>query len=222
MLGAMSIRAEENRVSNPLIDSIVEMQEDKAIALTLERLGSESNPLQILDDCRVAVEIVGKRFETGDYFLPELVMAGEMLKKIATLVKPHLTQETVVQKRGKVLIGTVKGDIHDLGKDMVVFLLNANGFEVVDLGVDVPPAKFVDRIRECQPDVVGLSGLLTVAAESMKKTVEAIRTAGLRRPVKIMIGGGMVDDHVRALTGADAFGSDAMAAVSLAKRWTGS
>ena len=207
---------------SPLIDSVVEMQESRAIELTQELLANGSDPLRILDDCRVAVEIIGKRFETGDYFLPELVMAGEMLKQIALLVKPHIAQERSEIKRGKVLVGTVKGDIHDLGKDIVVFLLNANGFEVIDLGVDVPPAEFISRIRECRPDVVGLSGLLTVAAESMRTTVEAIRSAGLRDRVKIMIGGGMVDEHVRVLVGADAFGSDAMAAVSLAKQWTGS
>ncbi len=205
-----------------MIESLVEMKESQSIALTKEMLADGADPLRILDDCRAAVEIIGKRFETGDYFLPELIMAGEMLKQIATLVKPHIAQESTVQKRGTVLIGTVKGDIHDLGKDIVIFLLNANDFEVFDLGIDVPPSKFVDRIREFQPDIVALSGLLTVAAESMKKTVEAICTAGFRDRVKIMVGGGMVDDHVRALAGADAFGTDAMAAVSLAKQWTGS
>lgn len=209
-------------MSSPLIESLVEMKESQSIALTKEMLADGADPLRILDDCRAAVEIIGKRFETGDYFLPELIMAGEMLKQIATLVKPHIAQESTVQKRGTVLIGTVKGDIHDLGKDIVIFLLNANDFEVFDLGIDVPPSKFVDRIREFQPDIVALSGLLTVAAESMKKTVEAICTAGFRDRVKIMVGGGMVDDHVRALAGADAFGTDAMAAVSLAKQWTGS
>jgi 5-methyltetrahydrofolate--homocysteine methyltransferase len=182
-------------------------------------LDDGADPLTILDDCRAAMEIVGRRFELGDYFLPERVFAGEMLKQLSGLVKPRIQQTSETKKRGRVMVGTVKGDIHDLGKDIVVFMLEANGFEVYDLGVDVPAQTFVDRIRELKPGVAGLSGLLTVAADSMKQTVEAIRAAGLRDSVKIMIGGGVIDDHVRLYAGADAFGADAMAAVSLAKQW---
>lgn len=202
-----------------LVDVIVDMQEKQALAVTQEMLNGGVEPLGILDDCRAALEIVGKRFETGEYFLPELVMAGEILKEIAALVKPHLAHESAQQKRGKVLIGTVKGDIHDLGKDIVVFLLDANGFDVRDLGVDVPPQRFVEQIREWEPEVLGLCGLLTVAAESMKKTVDAISTAGMRDRVQIMVGGGAVDENVRRYAGADAFGADAMAAVTLASQW---
>jgi 5-methyltetrahydrofolate--homocysteine methyltransferase len=202
-----------------LVDAITEMREGEALALTKQMLDDGADPLTILDDCRAAMEIVGRRFELGEYFLPELVLAGEMLKQLSALVKPHIQQTSETKKRGKVMMGTVKGDIHDLGKDIVVFMLEANGFEVYDLGVDVPAQTFVDKIREVRPDVAGLSGLLTVAADSMKQTVEAIRAAGLRDRVKIMIGGGVIDDHVRLYAGADAFGADAMAAVSLAKQW---
>ncbi|OGO36824.1 MAG: methionine synthase [Chloroflexi bacterium RBG_16_56_8] len=203
-----------------LVDAIAEMCENDAIALAKQRLESGADPLAILADCRAAMQIVGKRFEAGEYFLPELILAGEMLKQIAALVKPRLTQTTLVQKRAKVVLGTVKGDIHDIGKDIVAFMLDVNGFDVYDLGVDVPAQIFVDKIATVKPDVVALSGFLTVVFASMKETVTAIQAAGLRDGVKIMIGGGTVDDTVRALVGADAFGKDAMAAVALARAWT--
>ena len=119
----------------------------------------------------------------------------------------------------KVIIGTVAGDIHDIGKDIVVFMLDVNGFEVIDLGVDVPAERFVEAINESGSEVVGLSGFLTIAFQSMKDTIGAIVDAGLRDRVKIMIGGGPIDEQVRTFTGADAFGTDAMAAVELAKGW---
>ena len=118
------------------------------------------------------------------------------------------------------LVGTVKGDIHDIGKDIVVFMLDVNGFEVQDLGIDVPVETFVEKIRTRQPPVVALSGFLTLSYDAMKETVQAIKAAGLRDGVKIMVGGGTVDQQVCEYAGADAFGLDAMAAVSLAKQWT--
>jgi 5-methyltetrahydrofolate--homocysteine methyltransferase len=148
-------------------------------------------------------------------------MAGEMMGKITEMVKPKMAQDAPAESLGTVLVGTVEGDIHDIGKDVVVFMLEANGFEVVDLGVDVSPAAFAEKIAEVNPDVVGLSGLLTLAFQSMKETVDAIEEAGLRDQVKIMIGGAPVDEHVQEFAGADAWGKDAMAAVSLAKQWAG-
>ncbi len=207
-------------MSEELIYAIADLQEENALALTRQLLASGTDPLTILNDCRAAMEIVGKRFAAGEYFIPELILAGEMLKSISAEVKPCIKQAAVAGKKGKVLIGTVKGDIHDLGKDIVVFMLDVNGFEVKDLGVDVPVQTFVDSIKSFQPDVVGLSGLLTIAYTSMKETVDAIAAAGLRDNVKIMIGGGTVDDQVRRFAGADAFGKDAMAAVALARQWT--
>jgi 5-methyltetrahydrofolate--homocysteine methyltransferase len=149
------------------------------------------------------------------------VYAGEILKRITDLVKPKLTKGADVKRLGKVVVGTVAGDIHDIGKDMVVFMLDVSGFEVFDLGIDVPAQKFVDKIKETGSKVVGLSGFLTLAFQSMKDTVEAIKKAGLRNEVKIMIGGGQIDDQVKAFAGADAYGRDAMEAVKLAKGWIG-
>jgi methanogenic corrinoid protein MtbC1 len=210
-------------MGNELVDAMSNMREKEAIDISKKLLEGGEDPVAVLEHCRQALEIVGKRFETGKYFLPELIMAGEMLKKIANLAKPYLKQESnpKAEAIGKVVIGSVKGDIHDIGKDIVAFMLDINGFEVHDLGVDVPAEKFVAAIREIQPQVVGMSALLTTAFDSMKNTVEVIEAAGLRDRVKIMIGGGAVDDKVRQYAAADAYGPDAVAAVKLAKEWTG-
>jgi 5-methyltetrahydrofolate--homocysteine methyltransferase len=208
-------------MSEQLVNYIAEMQEEEALALAKELLDAGTPPTQILDDCRMAMTIVGKRFEEGQYFIPELILAGEMLKSISAEVKPRMVGSHDVKKGARVIVGTVKGDIHDIGKDIVVFMLDVNGFEVLDLGIDVPVETFVTRIAEFKPQVVALSGFLTLAYDSMKETVAAIKAAGLRDSVKIMIGGGTVDDQVRQYAGADAFGLDAMAAVTLAKSWTG-
>ena len=175
----------------------------------------------MLESCRAALEIVGQRFEAGKYFLPELIMAGEMLNKISQIAKPFIKKgcSTKADVRGKVVIGSVKGDIHDIGKNIVTFMLDINGFEVHDLGVDVPAEKFVDTIKEVQPEIVGMCALLTTAFESMKNTVEVIENAGLRDQIKIMVGGGTVDEKVKEYTGADAYGADAVAAVKLSNEW---
>ncbi len=203
-----------------LVEAIADLREEDALASAKEQLDAGADPLAILDDCREAMVAVGKRFEQGDAFLPELIFAGEILREISDLAKPRLATTTARQKRGRVVIGTVKGDIHDIGKDIVAFMLDVNGFEVHDLGVDVPASEFVAQIAAVQPQIVALSGFLTVVFASMKETVAALQAAGLRQQVKIMIGGGVVDDRVCTFVGADAFGRDAMAAVALAKAWT--
>jgi len=208
-------------MSKKLVTAIAEMEEQQALDLAADLLAKKTDPLVILDDCRAAMEIVGQRFEAGTYFLPELLLAGEMLAQITDLVKPKLKKTQAMQRHGKVLIGTVKGDIHDIGKNIVTFMLDVNGFEVRDLGVDVPPEKFVEAIREFQPEVVGLSGFLTLAYEAMKDTIECVKSSGLRDNVRIMIGGGQVSEEIRTYTGADAYGRDAMAGVTLARQWTG-
>ncbi len=204
-----------------LIDAMVNMREDEALSVAQQILKSGEDPLKVLESSREAMAIIGKRFEEGEYFLPELILAGEMLKTISTLAQEKLGKGVKISRSGKVLIGTVQGDIHDIGKDIVVFMLDSAGFEVLDLGIDVPHEKFVDAIKEFQPRVVGLSGFLTLAFDSMKSTVDAIREAGLRDQVKIMIGGGQMDDHVKEYCGADAYGADAVAAVSLSRQWIG-
>jgi len=209
-------------MSQPLIDAITEMREEEALKLTTELLDGGTDPLSVLEACQKAMGIIGQRYEDGIYFLPELILAGEMMNQLSDLIKPKLTASAeAIGQLGKVLIGTVQGDIHDIGKDTVSFMLDVNGFEVRDLGVDVPAQKFVEAVREFQPKVVALSGFLTLAFDAMKDTVAAISEAGLRDSVKIMIGGGQIDEQVRQHTGADAYGKDAMAAVNLAKGWIG-
>ena len=205
-----------------LIDAIANMREEEALQLAQELLDAGEDPQLALEACREAMAIVGDRYDEQEYFLPELIIAGDMLKAIGDLVKPKLQAQIAEgETLGKVVIGTVAGDIHDLGKDIVSFMLDINNFEVHDLGIDVPADKFVEAIKEVKPDVVGLSGFLTMGFEQMKGTVEAIKEAGLRDGVKIMIGGSIMDDSAAEFVGADAYGPDAAAAVKLAKSWTG-
>jgi 5-methyltetrahydrofolate--homocysteine methyltransferase len=200
------------------------MNEDDALALANRMLLEEKvDPMRVLELCRAAMDIVGKRFEEGEYFLPELVLAGEMLDTIGAVAKPLIKQGggAAAATHGRVLIGTVHGDLHDIGKNIVTFMLDINGFEVKDIGIDVPVKTFIDEINEFKPDVVGLSGFLTLAFDSMKETISAFEQAGMRDRFKIMIGGGQIDETVRAYTGADAFGVNAVEAVNLCRGWTG-
>lgn len=202
-----------------LVNAISDMQEEEAIRLVKEMLDAGTDPQVILDASREAMAIVGNRYERKEYFLPELIIAGDLLKEIGALVKPRLKAKGAGKVAGKVLLGTVAGDIHDIGKDVVGFMLDVNNFEVRDIGVDVPSEVFVKNIKEFQPDVVGMSGFLTQAFDQMKHTVEAIQKAGLRGKVKIMIGGAIMDATVAQYVGADAYGADASAAVKLATGW---
>ena len=205
-----------------LIDAIVSMKEEEAISTAKAMIDNGTSPDAVLDACRQAMEIVGKRYEAKEFFLPELIISGEIFKAIGEMVKPLMkSEEGDTTPRGTIVIGTVAGDIHDIGKDIVAFMLDINNFEVHDLGVDVPAQVFVDKIKEVQPQVVALSGFLTLAFDQMKATVEAIQQANLRDGVKIMVGGAPMDDAATRYIGADAFGSDAGAAVSLAKTWIG-
>ena len=208
-------------MNGELTEAIAELEENEALRITKERLERNEDPNLILEESRHGMDIVGQRFSSGSYFLPELIFSAEIFKEITEMVKPKLKTDVQAERSGKCIIGTVAGDIHDIGKDIVVFMLDVNGFEVYDLGVDVTPQKFIEKIEETSAPVVGLSGFLTLAFDSMKETVAAIEAAGLRNKVKIMIGGGQIDEGIRKYTGADAYGKDAMAGVSLVKTWLG-
>jgi methanogenic corrinoid protein MtbC1 len=205
-------------MSDQLATAMADLEEAMVLKLVQQRLGVGENPMAILTSCREGMVLVGKRFEAGEYWVSDLIMAGEIFKQVSGLLSPRLKADDI-GKRGKVVIGTVKGDIHDIGKDIVVSLLKAANYEVRDLGVDVPPQKVVDAVKETGATVVGLSGLLTVAFDSMKETVAALAAAGLRPKVKVMIGGGSVLEEVQQYTGADAWGTDAQSAVSLCNQW---
>jgi len=209
-------------MAEDLVKALSDLKEEEALKITESRLNSEGDVSNILEDATRAMELIGERFAVEEYFIPDLVYGGEILKKINEMVKPKLTGPAKRKKRiGKFVIGTVSGDVHDIGKDLVTFMLDVNGFEVYDLGIDVPANKFVDKIREVEPEVVGLSCLLTIAFESLKETIDAKKAAGLRDKVKVVIGGSQVDDQVKKYSGADAYCRDAMCGVSLAKEWAG-
>jgi methanogenic corrinoid protein MtbC1 len=208
-------------MAKDLVKALADLKEQEVNKIVEERLRAKEDPLKILEDARKAMEIVGQRFASSEYFIPDLVYSGEILKSVTEMVKPRLSKAGEMKRLSKVVFGTVAGDIHDIGKDIVVFMLDVNGFEVYDLGVDVAAQKFVDKIKETGAPIVGLSGFLTLAFDSMKQTVDAIKAAGMRDKVKIMIGGGQITEDVREYTGADAYGNDAVAGVALAKKWAG-
>ena len=208
-------------MSKELTDAIVGMDEAEAMRLVAAMLERGADPVDVLDEAKAAMTVLGEKFECEEVFIPELIMGGEIMKGIADELGPRLSGDAEVEKRGTVVLGTVHGDIHDIGKDVVVMMLGVNGYIVHDLGIDVPVARFVDAITELDPEIVGLSGLLTLAFDSMKDTIEGIAAAGLRDRVKIMIGGSPVDEQVCAYTGADGWGRDAAAALRLAAEWTG-
>ena len=202
------------------VNALVDLDETTCIDILKKRIAAKEDPMQILEDIRRATDTVGKRFEEGRYFVSDLMMAGEILSQAMALLKP-VFGEHKVQSRGTILVGTVEGDVHDIGKNIVSALLEAEGFEVIDIGVDQPPAVFIKAIQEHHPKVVSMSGLLTEAIESMKKTVDAIKAAGLRDQVKIIIGGGRCDEEAKEHTGADDWADDAAVGVRKIKALAG-
>jgi 5-methyltetrahydrofolate--homocysteine methyltransferase len=209
-------------MAHELVEAMANMKEKEALQIVDDLLARGEDPNKILDLSSEAMQVVGERYQEGTYFLPELIMSGEMLRKIGEILKPRLAaKQDQAKKLGKVVLGTVRGDIHDIGKDIVGFMLEVNGFEVFDLGIDQPEEAFVDAVKANQPQVLALSGFLSVAFDSMKSTIEQVEAAGLRKGLKVIIGGGQMDDTVRKYTGADAYGDDAMAAVAFAKEAVG-
>jgi len=208
-------------MSGELAKLLSDLKEPEALQFVEKALAKGVDPAALLEEAREGMALVGERFARQEYFIPDLIFSGEILKDIVKMLEPRLKKGKEQKRLGKAVIGTVAGDIHDIGKDLVVFMLDVSGFEVLDLGIDVPAQKFVDAIKQSGSKIVGLSGFLTLAFDSMKETIDAIQKAGLRDKVKIMIGGGQIDEQVRRFTGADAYGRDAMAAVTLAKGWIG-
>jgi methanogenic corrinoid protein MtbC1 len=204
-----------------LKEAVIELREEDALRIADEELQGGTDPLEVVAACREAMDVIGQRFADGEAFIPELIMAGEIMTGITATLKPYLKADSGGEKLGTVVMCTVQGDIHDIGKDIVVTMLDIAGFNVIDLGVNVPVAKVVDTVRENKAQVLGLSGLLTVAFDSMKATVAAVDAAGLHGDVKIMLGGAPVTDAVVKYAGADGWGKDAVAAVDLAKSWVG-
>ncbi len=207
-------------MSESISSLIAEIEETKTLEAVREALSAGTDPLSLVESLRIGMAIVGERFETKEYFLPDLIMAGEIFKEAIALIEPHLAGVNTTP-RGAVVVGTVQGDIHDIGKNLVVTMLKCNGFEVHDLGVDVPPEVFVTKTRETGAKLLAMSGLLTLAFDAMKNTVEGLAEAGLRKSTKVIIGGGPVNETVRDFCGADAYGKDPTDAVRLAVEYLG-
>lgn len=201
-------------------EALADLNEEVVLPLVEEVLADGVSALEILQVCQAGMVEVGSRFENQDYFVSDLMMSGEIFKEISELLEPGL-KSGGAEADGKVVIGTVKGDIHDIGKDIVVNMLKSANLEVIDLGVDVPPSKFIEALKETGATVLGMSGLLTLAFDSMKETIIAVEEAGLADKVKIMIGGGPIDANVSRIVGADNWGADAQEAVRIAKKWVG-
>lgn len=199
---------------------IVDLEEEKTLAAVRAALDGGVEPLALVEELREGMSEVGRRFEEKEYYLSELIMSAEIFKQAIELIEVKLGGATEASK-GSVVLGTVKGDIHDIGKNIVASLLRCDGFDVHDLGVDVSPGAFVSKLQETGAKLLALSGLLTMAFDAMKETVEAVSGAALRDSVKIIIGGGPVNESVVEFTGADAYGKDAGEAVRLASTHLG-
>jgi 5-methyltetrahydrofolate--homocysteine methyltransferase len=211
-----------NEIISALYNAILEGDVDITKKTVQAALDASLEPGQILADGMIAaMKEVGKRFEDGDYFVPEMLIAARAMQAGMALLKPYLVSSDV-KSAGKVSIGTVKGDLHDIGKNLVALMLEGAGFEVKDLGVDVPPEKFIEAINTGSADIIALSSLLTTTMPNIKTTVEAIQQAGLRDKVKIIIGGAPVTQDYANEIGADGYSADASRAVSLAQSLMGS
>jgi 5-methyltetrahydrofolate--homocysteine methyltransferase len=204
-----------------LMNAVIEMQEDKALELTKAYLAQGVAPLEIFDAYQQALAEIGRRFEQQIYFIPELILSGEMMRAASEIIKPMLGEAKAGggQKLGKVVMATVEGDIHDIGKNIVVMMMDLNGLEVRDLGVDVPADKIIAEAMDFGADIIGLSGLLTLAFDPMRQVVEKLKAQGKRQQIKVLIGGGQMDEQVCSYVGADAFVTDAVAGVNCCKTW---
>jgi len=213
----LEMPVETTNSNNRLATLIADLEENAVLALVQERLAAGDDPLQIIDDCNAGMRVVGQRYENGEYFVSALIMSGEIFREVVELAQPLLEKRANGQSSGLVLIGTVSGDIHDIGKNMVGMLLSCYGFTVVDMCVDVPPANFAQKAIEVKPDIVGLSGLITASFEMMRETITALREKAAANQVSfpIMIGGSMVDEQVCRYVGADYWEKDAMSGVRL-------
>jgi len=202
-------------------ECLVNMDLEGAKENAKKALEAGANPQDIISrGIAEGMDIVGRKFEEGEYFLSELLVAGEIAKEILKILNPYIKSgEVKLKKLGKVVIGTVRGDLHDIGKNIVAMMLNAAGFEVIDLGADVPPEKFVEAARENDANIVAMSALLSVTMPEMKVVIEELRKAGLRDKVKVIVGGAPVTEEYAKEIGADGYGENAIEGVRICKSW---
>ena len=202
--------------SPALIAAIADLEEETTLALVRQRLDANDDPLLVIEDCKEGMRQVGLRYERNEYFLAGLIMAGEIFRQVMELLQPVVRRQVSGQASGRILLGTVEGDIHDLGKNIVNMLLSCHKFVVRDLGVDVPPTAFAEQATQMQPHLVGLSGLLTSAHDAMRETIALLRARGYQGP--IIIGGGQLSEKVCEYVGADHWSTDAITGVELCQR----
>lgn len=204
-----------------LYEAILNGDSKQAIAITKTAIGEGADPLEIVNQHMIpAMDEAGRRFECEEYFVPELLLAARAMKGALELMRPLLAARGA-EPLGRVVIGTVKGDLHDIGKNLIASMLEGGGFEVIDLGTDVAPEKFVQVVQERHPNLVCLSALLTVTMPSMKTTIQALEQAGVRQQVRVVIGGAPVTEQYANEIGADAYGPNASSAVPIARRLLG-
>lgn len=202
-----------------LFDAVLNGDQKAAVAVTQEALAEGRDPMELITQYMVpAMDEVGRRFECEEYFVPELLLSARAMKGSLELLRPLLAASGA-EPVGRVVIGTVKGDLHDIGKNLVASMLEGGGFEVIDLGADVAPERFIEAVREKNARIVALSALLTVTMPSMRKTIEALKEAGVREQVKVMVGGAPVTPQFAEEIGADGYGDNATAAVALARKF---
>jgi methylmalonyl-CoA mutase cobalamin-binding domain/chain len=201
-------------VLEDLSAGFVELQRDEVLATVTSRVERGDDALEILDDARRAMAVVGEQFQEGTLFLAQMMLAAEIFKGVMAILEPRLERARPAEPLGRVVLATPKGDIHDLGKNIFATLLEAQGFEVHDLGVDVDPQRVIEKTREVGPDLIGFSALITTAFASMKQTAEIIEEQGLREQIKLMVGGGVTTDALKAYVGADFQSTDATEGVA--------
>lgn len=206
----------DTQKSRILIEAISDLQEETALALVRQRLESGDDSLRIIEDCKEGMRQVGLRYERNEYYLAGLIMAGEIFSQVMDLLQPAVESQVSGQASGRILLGTVAGDIHDLGKNMVNLVLSCHNFVVHDLGVDVAPTTFAQQAAQVQPHLVGLSGLLASSYDAMQETVTLLRERGFQKP--IIIGGGQLSAEVCQYVGADHWTTDAATGVELCKK----
>ena len=205
-----------------LAKAVMDLDEESAYELVEQLIKDGVEPNDIIEILRKGVEVVGDKFNKKEYFLTELVMAGEIFTQAAIILEPYMKKDVIDESNVEsIVVGTVQGDVHDIGKNIFVTLLKSAGYNVVDLGVDIPPEEFVEKVKETGAKIVAYSGLLTVALESMNTTTKALKAAGLRKNIKIIIGGLPVDELWMKKAGADAFTDNAFEGVNIVKKWLG-
>lgn len=209
-----------NDILADITTSLVECQPDLTAELTERALEGGTAPLAIINQGLVpGMVIVGQKFESGEYFLPQMVIAAGAMKEAMERLEPELrARGEAVETPGVMVIGTVKGDIHEIGKSLVATMMSANGFRVFDVGVDVSPSTFVEKVKEKKADLLGLSALLTTTMTAQREVIEAVEEAGIRDQVKVMVGGAPVTAEWAESIGADGYAEDVMGAVELGKK----